>query len=132
MARSMVRVVSFLALVIGSLIVANTMWMSVNARTREIGILRAVGWSRRRIMAMILIESAGVGLIACALGCLLGVGLAELTTWMPMFRLFSSPVYDAVPFLTALAVAVVLSIGGGAAPAWRASRISPVEALRYE
>lgn len=132
MARSMVSVISFLALVIGSLIVANTMWMSVNARTREIGILRAVGWSKRRILAMILIESAGVGLIACALGCLLGVGLAELTTWMPMFRLFSSPVYDAVPFLTALAVAVVLSVGGGAAPAWRAARISPVEALRYE
>ncbi len=132
LARSTVGAISFLAVVIGAVIVTNTMWMSVNERTREIGILRAVGWSRRSVVGMILVESVAVGLLACILGCAGGVGLAELTCRLPTLEQFSSPVYDAVPFLIAVLVAVVLSVVGGAAPAWRASRISPVEALRYE
>ncbi len=71
-------------------------------------------------------------MVACVVGCVLGVGLAELTTHMPMMNQFVSPTYDAVPFLLAFAVALLLSLLGGAAPAWRAARISPVEALRYE
>ncbi len=130
--RSAVWAVGFMAIVIGAVIVTNTMWMSVHERTREIGVLRALGWSKRGIMGMILIESAGVGMVACVVGCVLGVGLAELTTHMPMMNQFVSPTYDAVPFLLAFAVALLLSLLGAAAPAWRAARISPVEALRYE
>ncbi|MBN2559649.1 MAG: ABC transporter permease [Phycisphaerae bacterium] len=131
-ANAMVTTVSFLAIVIGSVIVTNTMWMAVHERTREIGVLRAVGWARHRIVAMIIIESAGVGLIACVVGCLLGVGLAKISARLPVAAQFVDPVFDWRPFATALAVAVVLSVLGGALPAWRAARISPVEALRYE
>ena len=53
MARGTVWAISFIAIVIGSIIVTNTMWMSVLERTREIGVLRAVGWSRRRVVLMI-------------------------------------------------------------------------------
>lgn len=130
--RSSVWAVGFMAVVIGAVIVTNTMWMSVHERTREIGVLRALGWSKRGIIGMIMIESTGVGMIACVVGCVLGVGLAELTTHLPMMNQFVSPTYDAVPFLLALAVAILLSLLGGAVPAWRAARISPVEALRYE
>ncbi|HVP12757.1 MAG TPA: FtsX-like permease family protein [Phycisphaerae bacterium] len=126
------RRVSFLAIVVGGIIVTNTMWMAVNERTREIGVLRAMGWSKRGIVAMIIAESAGVGLIAWVVGCLGGVGLAKLSTELPIAAQFVDPVYDWQPFCTALAVAVVLSILGGALPAWRAARISPVEALRHE
>ena len=131
-AQSMVWTVSFIAIVIGSIIVANTMWMAVMERTREIGVLRAVGWSRRRIVCMILLEAAGVGLIACVVGCLLGAGLAELATVLPVTELYLEPAFDAGPFLLAFAVAVLLSVIGALAPAWRAAHISPAEALRYE
>lgn len=131
-ARGLWWAVTFVAVVIGSIIVANTMWMSVMERTREIGVLRAVGWARRRVMGMILVEAVGVGLLACLVGSLLGAGLAELAANMPVTGSFISPDFGPVPFLLALAVAVVLSVLGALAPAWRAGRISPAEALRYE
>ncbi len=131
-ADSTVWAVSFLALVIGCIIVANTMWMSVHQRTREIGVLRAVGWSRRTIMLTVLIEAVGIGLIACLPGCLLGVALAELTAYLPITGQYVRPVFELRPFALAVGVAVLLSILGSVVPAMRAARISPVEALRYE
>jgi len=131
-ANGLVAAVSLVVLIIGSVIVANTMWMSVLERTRQIGVLRAVGWSRRRIIAMIVLEAAGVGLVACVIGSVLGIGLAQLTTVLPFTRQFVEPVFDAVPFVQALAVALLLSVLGALLPAWRAARISPATALRYE
>ncbi len=128
----MVGVVSFLALVVGSLVVANTMWMSVAQRTREIGVLRAVGWPRRRIIGLILFEACGIGIAGCLAGCALGVGLAEWTRVLPISRQFIDPVYSAPIFLRAVAVAVLLSVVGALIPAIRAARVAPVEALRYE
>ncbi len=131
-ADAFVRVITFLAIVVGSLVVANTMWMSVHQRIREIGVLRAVGWSQRSVMTIILIEAGGIGLIACVVGCVCGVVLARLAALMPVARQFVDPVFGAQPFLIALLVAVVISLCGAALPAYRAARISPVEALRYE
>ncbi len=126
------RMVSFMAIIIGSVIVTNTMWMAVHERTREIGVLRAIGWSSRRVISMIIIEACGIGLLACPIGCLLGVGLGQMATILPISSQFLDPVFDWQPFVTAMVVAVTLSILGGALPAWRAARISPVEALRHE
>lgn len=131
-ADGMVWAVSVMALLVGGLIVLNTMWMSVYERTREIGVLRAVGWSRKSVMAMIVLESFGVALIACVLGCVCGVGLAQLSANLPVATQFLDPVFEPSLFGLALAVAVLLSVLGGALPAWRAARISPVEALRHE
>jgi putative ABC transport system permease protein len=131
-ADSMIWAVSFVAIIIGSIIVANTMWMSVLERTREIGVLRAVGWTRRRIVVSIILEAAGVGVIAAAIGCPAGIGLAKLSATLPVAEQFVQPVVTAEPFLIALSVAVVLSVLGAVIPAWRATRISPAEALRYE
>jgi len=124
--------ISLIALIIGAIIVANTMWMSVLERTREIGVLRAVGWPRQKIVCMILVEAAGVGLIACALGCAGGVGLAKLVSRIQVADRFMQPLFGVTPFLQALLVAVLLSVLGALLPAWRAARISPAEALRYE
>ena len=130
--RDMVWIVSLVAIIIGSVIITNTMWMSVLERTREIGVLRAVGWSRRRIVLMIVLEAAGVGVIACVIGSLAGSGLAELSTKMRGSEQFIRPSYTIGPYLLALGVAVALSVIGALLPAWRAARISPAEALRYE
>lgn len=130
--RGAVWAVSFLALVVGALVVANTMWMSVSQRTREIGVLRAVGWSRRSVMGMVFLEAAGIGLLACPLGGALGVGLALFTTIVPTVNQFVDPVFSAPTFLQAFAVAMLLSVIGAAMPSIRAANISPVEALRHE
>jgi len=132
MADSLVWAVSFVALVVGSLIVTNTMWMSVLERTREIGVLRAVGWSPGGIVRLIVLEAVGVGVLGLAVGCVLGVVLAETTALMPVTQQFIDPQYDWAPFLRAAVIAVALSALGAVLPAWRASRISPAEALRYE
>ena len=79
-----------------------------------------------------MIEAAGVGLLAWVIGSFLGVGLARLSERLPIANQFVDPLFDWPPFAWALAVAVLLSILGAAAPAWRAAKISPVEALRYE
>lgn len=124
--------VSFLAMMVGSAIVMNTMWMSVHERTREIGVLRAVGWSRRRVTGMILLESVGVGLLAFAFGSPLGYWLARLAASTSLTNRYLQPLLDSTPLVLALVTCVGLSALGGFLPALRAARISPAEALRYE
>ena len=130
--QATVSVVSLIALLVGGLVVLNTMWMSVFERTREIGILRALGWSRRSIIGMVLVESLMLGVLAAVIGAGLGVGLAELSTVARFTEQFVDPVYDAATFLRAAAVALGIGAVGGLIPSWRAATFSPVEALRYE
>ena len=130
--QSMVWMITFMAVILGSIIVANTMWMAVLERTRQIGILRGVGWSRRRIVAVIMLEALGVGVLACLVGSALGVALSLLTARLPVSEQFIEPMFDTYPFVLALGVALLLSAVGALLPAWRAACISPAEALRYE
>lgn len=131
-AQAMVWAVSAVALLIGGLVVLNTMWMSVFERTREIGILRSLGWSKRWVMRMVLTESVLIGAAAAVVGSLFGVGLAELTRLLRFSEQFVAPVYSAAVFARASVVALLIGALGGAIPCWRASRFSPIEALRYE
>jgi putative ABC transport system permease protein len=127
-----VWVISMLTVLVGGIIVMNTMWMTVLERTREIGVLRAVGWSRKRITLMILAEAVGVGILASIVGSLAGVGLAQLSTLLPITSQFNDPRFDLPPFVMAFCVALTLSVLGAWLPALRATQVSPVEALRYE
>ncbi len=131
-AQAMVWAVSAIALLIGGLVVLNTMWMSVFERTREIGILRSLGWSRAWVMRMVLTESLLIGAVAAGLGSVLGVGLAEATRFLRFSEQFIAPAYTATVFARATTVALLIGAVGGAIPSWRASRFSPIEALRYE
>jgi putative ABC transport system permease protein len=124
--------ISVLAVVIGAIGVMNTMIMSVFERTREIGILRAVGWRGSRIMRMILAESLLLCAIASVLGALGGVLVTRALLLAPAIASFLEPQYPATLFLRALAVGVVVALGGAAYPAVRAVRLSPMEALRHE
>lgn len=124
--------ISFLAILVGGIGVMNTMIMSVYERTREIGILRAVGWKKRRILAMILGESFLLSIVASIGGSILGVLAVTLILRFPVARGLIEPAYSVGLFITALAIALGVGLVGGLYPAFRAVRILPMEALRYE
>jgi putative ABC transport system permease protein len=121
-----------LALIVGGIVVANTMIMSIFERTREIGTLRALGWRRRRILGQILLESLLLCLVSAVLGSIMGVGLLSLVTMAPGVGQFVTATWSPDVFITAFVTAAVLGILGGLYPAWRASKLEPAEALRYE
>ncbi|NYB53048.1 MAG: ABC transporter permease [Methanobacteriaceae archaeon] len=123
--------ISLLAIVIGGIGVVNTMIMSVYERTREIGVLKAVGWKDRRILAMILGESLVLTLAAGVVGIIMGLVAIEILLALGMSG-FIQPVYSPEVFLRGLGVALVVGLIGGFYPAYRASRLPPTEALRYE
>lgn len=124
--------ISLLAIIIGGFGVMNTMIMSVFERTREIGVLRAVGWRRSRILRMIVGESVILSLSGFIIGAILGIGAVYGITSLPTVSTFLKFTLFSRPFLIALGVAVLLGVIGGLYPAYRASRLSPAEALRYE
>jgi len=124
--------ISALAVLVGGIGMMNTVSMSVFERTREIGTLRALGWRRRRVLAMVLRESVVVSLIGALVGGALSLLLASLVRRIPMWGGWLVLALSPGLLARVFAVALVLGIIGGAYPAWRASRLSPVEALRYE
>jgi putative ABC transport system permease protein len=129
-ARAMSWSTSLLAIIVGILGVMNTMLMTVFERTHEIGILLAVGWKRRRIVTMVLCESALLGLlggiVGVALGAL-GIFLLEHTTGI---RGMLEPDLSPKLLLTSVAIAVVVGVVSGLYPGWRSSRLSPSLALQ--
>ncbi len=124
--------IAFLALLVGGAGMMNTMVMSVFERTREIGVLRALGWRRGRILSMILRESLALSLLGAVLGLVTGVGLIGVLNQLPFLQGFVRARFSAGLFGQAFVTALVLGAVGGIYPAWRASRLRPVEALRYE
>jgi putative ABC transport system permease protein len=119
---------SSVALLVGGVGVIAIMMIAVTERTREIGIRKALGATRREILWQFLIEAATVTVIGSAIGMLLGGSGAFLVAAL-------TPVPAKVPFFAvvgALLMAVVSGVLFGLWPAWRASRLDPVVALRYE
>ncbi|MFQ6101050.1 MAG: ABC transporter permease [Anaerolineae bacterium] len=129
---TMVRQISFLAVFIGAVGMLNTMLMSVLERTREIGVLRALGWRRCQVLGMILQESLVLGLVGGVCGILLGMGLAWGMMQVPLVKGMLTVSYKPDLFIQAIVIALVAGALGGLYPAWRATRMRPEEALRYE
>jgi putative ABC transport system permease protein len=123
---------SLLALIIGGIGVTNTMAMSVFERIREIGIMRAVGWSSKRIAALIVSEAIGIGLIALAIGLLGGWGAAVLFTDHSSLSTLTEADFTGGVFAWGLAFALGVALLGALYPAWRAVSLTPIEALRRE
>ncbi len=129
--RAMLAGISILAVAVGGVGMMNTMLMAVLERTREIGVLRALGWRRLAILSLILRESLWLGV----LGGAAGVGVALGIQWLIRQIEFMSsldPVWSAAVLARALGIALGLGLIGGLYPALRATRLQPVEALRYE
>jgi ABC-type antimicrobial peptide transport system permease subunit len=130
--RDMADQLSFVAVFIGVVGMLNTMLMSVLERTREIGVLRSLGWRRRQVLGMILKESLLLGAIGGGCGIPLGIGLGGLVGSAGIWGGAIRPTYSAPILVQALVVAVIAGGVGGLYPAWRATHMRPVEALRYE
>jgi len=130
--RSTAWATSLIALFIAVLGVANTMAMSVFERTREIGVLRALGWRRSRIVRLILLEASTLGLAGGLLGLVAGHlglwALASIRATAGLPRIYPSLIH----FGQGLCIALIISLAAGLLPAWRGARFSPTAALRYE
>jgi len=124
--------ISFLAIAVGGVGVMNAMLMAVFERTREIGVLRALGWRRRSILGLILQESFWLGILGAMLGTLIAFGMDYLITHLPLVGDALNLIWKPEIFVRALVIAVSLGLIGGLYPAYRATRLEPVEALRYE
>lgn len=120
--------IAAISLVVGSIGIANIMIVSVTERTREIGIMKAVGARKRDIIQLFLVESLILGSIGAVLGVLAGLGAGYLGV-----TLLGWPMaYPLNWIVIAVVVGVVVGIVSGLYPAWRAARVDPIEALRRE
>ena len=128
----MVNGISFMAIFIGGVGVLNTMLMAVYERTREIGVLRSLGWRRRSILGLILREAILLGLLGGATGIFVALGLNTLISLIPSYGEMITPLWELEMLARATGVALLLGVLGGLYPAYRATRLQPVEALRYE
>ncbi len=130
MLQEMADAIALIALLIGGVGMMNTMMMSVLERTREIGVLRALGWRRRQVVALILTESLLLGGVGGVIGILLGTG-ALMAMWRsPALRPFMPSHLTLAPMAEGLGLALVLGFLGGLLPALRAASLLPIEAIR--
>src|SRR4030095_5030533 len=120
---------SLLAVLVGVLGVMNTMLMTVFERTQEICILLAVGWKRRRIVRMVLLESALLGFLRGIVGVLIGVVGVRILEQTPSIRGLLEPDLNPRLLATSVGIAVIVGVFSGLYPAWRSSRLSPSQAL---
>jgi putative ABC transport system permease protein len=132
LANVMAYATTALALLLGSLGMLNTMIMAVFERTQEIGVLRALGWRRSRVLRLILGESMCLGLCGAGLGVLLAFLGLRILLLAPTARGFIDPNLPRAVVILGLLLGLVLSILGGAYPAVRAASLDPSEALRHE
>jgi putative ABC transport system permease protein len=125
-----IGVIIGLSVVVGFLVVFLSMYTAVLERTREIGILKALGASAAYVLNIILRETAVLALI----GSVLGVGFSYLTRWLIVTLVPASLTQVIVPlwWLIAGGIAMVGALLGSAYPGWRAARQDPIEALSYE
>ena len=115
-------------LVIGGIVVMNVMLSSVTERTREIGVRKAVGATRRDVLLQFLIESSVMSAIGGALGIILAIAISFVVTHLTPFpmQLPIGWVFGAV------SVATLIGVFFGVYPAYKASKLDPIEALRFE
>jgi putative ABC transport system permease protein len=126
--------IASISLLVGGVGIMNTMYTSVTERTREIGVMKAVGATSRQILSLFIIESGLIGLIGGFIGVLVGLGLsfvasivASQATSLPI-----EPSFDPLLIGGALVFSFVVGTLSGVLPARRAAKLQPAEALRYE
>lgn len=122
------------SLLVGSFVIWNTFNVLVAQRRREVALLRSVGATRRQVLTGVLAEAGLVGLVSGGLGLVLGVGLATgiriLLELIGVEMPTTSPAVETRTIIAALAVGLLVTMVAAIAPAWSATRVAPMEALR--
>jgi ABC-type antimicrobial peptide transport system permease subunit len=120
--------VALISLVVGGVGIMNIMLVSVTERTREIGLRMAVGARARDILRQFLVEA----IVLCMLGGALGISLGRGSSWLVKTFLHWPTELSVGAIIAAVVVSVTVGLVFGYYPAWKASRLDPIEALRYE
>ena len=118
-----------IALLVGGIGIMNIMLVSVTERTREIGLRKAVGAKRRDVLTQFLIEAALLSVFGGAVGILLGYLIGAILSNALIGTMGSVPLWAV---LCAFGIPAVIGVAFGLYPAWKASRLDPIESLRYE
>jgi len=133
------------SLIVAAVIVTCTMYMTIEKRTREIGVLKALGFQRTHILSMFLTECAVIGIAGGILGTVVGIIASYSIGGLFSFGSgrggpgggtgsisASTPVFTTDLFIISLLLPILVSIGAGFYPAWKGARMNPVDALKYE
>ncbi|MGI8624922.1 MAG: FtsX-like permease family protein [Solirubrobacteraceae bacterium] len=126
-------VFGLIALLVGAFVIFNTFTITVAQRTREFGMLRTIGASRRQVLGAVVLEALLVGVAGSVLGLLAGIGLAPLLSALlgaTGFGLPATGLVIAARTVVALVLGTVVTLLSSLVPAIRATRISPIEAMR--
>jgi putative ABC transport system permease protein len=140
-----VSAITAISLIVAGVGIMNIMLTSLMERTREIGILKALGMQKRTVLGVFLNEALVIGLVGSVLGILTGSALALSIDQLGLLEGFTTgtyntvlgeisirPVFDLSLFLNSLVFGVMISVVFGLYPAWRAAKMEPVDALRHE
>ncbi|MGH9113326.1 MAG: ABC transporter permease, partial [Acidimicrobiales bacterium] len=119
---------AIIAVFVGTFVIYNSFSIIVAQRTRQIALMRAVGASRRQVRRSVFFEALAIGIVGSILGFLLGLGVA--TVLVNLFDLPGDLVVGPTVVLIALVVGVLVTLVSALIPAWRASRVAPVAAMR--
>ncbi|MBC7085480.1 MAG: ABC transporter permease [Methanomethylovorans sp.] len=122
------------SLIVGAVGIANTMFTSVMEKTREIGTMKAIGATNRDILMIFIMNSALVGLVGGILGVIAGSLMTSLFPLLGMQMMRSSMSISLSPRITVFGLFIAVAVGviSGVVPAYKASKMRPVDALRYE
>ena len=126
--------IAAVSLIVGAVGIANTMFTSVLEKTKEIGVMKAIGAKNKDIMKIFLFNAAFIGLVGGILGIVVGIMLSgALPTLMGDLRMFrGGTLVSMTSVILALSVSITVGVLAGAVPAYKASKLKPVDALRYE
>lgn len=126
--RNFLVAVALISLLVGSIGIMNIMLVTVTERTREIGIMKALGFSSTDILVLFIVESIILSLFGGLLGLIVGIGGAyAVTTALDLPFLYPHYIFEA-----GILVAVIVGVSAGVYPANKAAKLTPVDALRYE
>ena len=123
--------VATLALFTGGVVIANSVALSTMERRREIGVMKAVGLQRERVLGMLLLENGLMGLI----GGLIGVGVSFVILVLILTQVFEGELGEAIPYGIAFALmglCILISLVAAIVSVWAASGEKPLNVLRYE
>ncbi len=141
-----IRIVAMVSLLVASVGIITTLQTSVMERIKEIGLLKALGFTNRLVLAIFLCEATIIGILGGGIGVLFGMSLSYGMSWIlgrslhletpsgpeRPFVIQIVPVFDSWNIISTWVLCVALSMISGFYPSWRASRLDPVEALRHE